>query len=51
MSGGGGLPTEKCLPFGIPPGMLSTNLPTKIVHTPAVTLMLFERFNDWRRSS
>ena len=42
------MPTEECLPFGLPPSMLSTNLPMQIVQTPTRVIALFEEFNDWR---
>ena len=46
---GVGAPSEKCLPHGIPDAMLTRTLPFKIVQTPAVTIILFEEFNNWRQ--
>jgi len=46
---GRGAPTERCLPHGIPDAMLTHTLPFKIVHTPGVTIILFEEFNNWRQ--
>src|SRR5262245_45543204 len=46
---GKGLPTEKCLPSGIPPDMLRPSLPFKIVQTYGVTIILLEEFNNWRQ--
>jgi hypothetical protein len=43
------VPTEKCLPSGIPPDMLRPQLPFKIVQTPAVVIILIEEFNNWRQ--
>jgi hypothetical protein len=46
---GVGAPSERCLPHGIPDAMLTRTLPFKIVQTPAVTIILFEEFNNWRQ--
>lgn len=43
------IPTEKCLPSGIPPDMLRPQLPFKIVQTPALVVVLIEEFNNWRQ--
>ena len=46
---GRGAPTERCLPHGIPDAMLTRTLPFKIVQMPALTIILFEEFNNWRQ--
>ena len=46
---GVGAPSERCLPHGIPDAMLTRTLPFKIIQTPAVTIILFEEFNNWRQ--
>jgi hypothetical protein len=46
---GVGAPTERCLPHGIPDAMLTATLPFKIVQNPALTIILFEEFNNWRQ--
>jgi hypothetical protein len=46
---GRGAPTERCLPHGIPDAMLTHTLPFKIVQSPALTIILFEEFNNWRQ--
>ena len=46
---GAGRPSERCLPHTIPDAMLVTNFPFKILQTPAVTVILFEEFNNWRQ--
>jgi hypothetical protein len=46
---GKGRPSERCIPHGIPDGMLVRNSPFKIVQTPAVTLILYEEFNHFRQ--
>jgi hypothetical protein len=44
-----GAPSEQCLPHGIPDAMLTRTLPFKIVQSPALTIILFEEFNNWRQ--
>jgi hypothetical protein len=46
---GVGAPTERCLPHGIPDAMLTRTLPFKIVQTPALAIILYEEFNNWRQ--
>src|SRR5918993_3428147 len=46
---GVGAPTERCLPHGIPDAMLTRTLPFKIVQTPALVIVLYEEFNNWRQ--
>jgi hypothetical protein len=46
---GKGRPSERCIPHGIPDGMLVRNSPFKIVQTPAVTVVLYEEFNHYRQ--
>lgn len=46
---GAGIPTERCLPSGIPPDMLRPSLPFKIVQASGVTAILLEEFNNWRQ--
>lgn len=46
---GKGMPTEKCLPSGIPPDMLRPSMPFKIVQGSGVTVILLEEFNNWRQ--
>ena len=43
------IPTELCLPSGIPPDMLRPQLPFKILQTPATIVILLEEFNNWRQ--
>jgi hypothetical protein len=43
------IPTENCLPSGIPPDMLRPQLPFKIVQAPGVVVVLLEEFNNWRQ--
>jgi hypothetical protein len=45
---GGGRPSERCLPHGIPDAMLPGVL-LKFVHTPGLTLLLYEEFNHFRQ--
>lgn len=45
---GGGRPSERCLPHGIIGAMLP-NTPFKIAHTPGVTFLLYEQFNQYRQ--
>jgi hypothetical protein len=45
---GGGRPSERCLPHGIPDAMLPGAL-FKFIETPAVTLLLYEEFNHYRQ--
>ena len=42
-------PAGFCLPHGIPDAMLVPNYPWKIVQTPALTVILFENFTDFRQ--
>ena len=44
-----GVPSERCLPAGLPFVMLQANLPFKIIQTPLVTIVLLEEFNNWRQ--
>lgn len=46
---GVGAPTERCLPHGIPDAMLTRTLPFKIVQSRALTIILYEEFNNWRQ--
>jgi hypothetical protein len=46
---GKGRPSERCIPHGIPDGMLVRNSPFKIVQTPTVTVILYEEFNHYRQ--
>jgi hypothetical protein len=46
---GVGAPTERCLPHGIPDAMLTRTLPFKIIQAPALTIILYEEFNNWRQ--
>jgi hypothetical protein len=46
---GKGRPSERCIPHGIPDGMLVRNSPFKIVQTPAVFVVLYEEFNHYRQ--
>jgi len=41
-------PSGKCLPHGIPDAMLAPT-PFKFIHTPGVTLILYEEFVDFRQ--
>ena len=43
------IPTELCLPSGIPPDMLRPQLPFKILQTPSTVVILLEEFNNWRQ--
>ena len=45
---GGGRPPERCLPYGVPSGMLPPD-PFKIVQTPGLTLILYEEMVDFRQ--
>jgi hypothetical protein len=45
---GGGRPSERCLPHGVPGAMLPPD-PFKIVQTPGLTLILYEAFVDFRQ--
>jgi hypothetical protein len=45
---GGGQPSERCLPHGVIGAMLP-NTPFKIAHTPGVTFLLYEQFNQYRQ--
>jgi hypothetical protein len=46
---GKGRPSERCIPHGIPDGMLVRNSPFKIVQTPGVVVVLYEEFNHYRQ--
>jgi hypothetical protein len=46
---GKGRPSERCIPHGIPDGMLVRNSPFKIVQTPGVLVILYEEFNHYRQ--
>ena len=46
---GKGRPSERCIPHGIPDGMLVRNSPFKIVQTPGVVVILYEEFNHFRQ--
>ena len=45
---GGGRPSERCLPHGIPDAMLP-GVPFKFVETIGLTLILYEEFNQYRQ--
>ena len=45
---GGGRPSQRCLPHGIPDAMLYGG-PLKIVRTPGLTVFLYETFNHYRQ--
>ncbi len=45
---GGGRPSERCLPHGVPGAMLPPT-PFKIVQTPGLTLILYEDWLDYRQ--
>ena len=42
-------PSERCIPHGIPDGMLVPNSPFKIVQTPGEMVILYEEFNHFRQ--
>lgn len=42
-------PSERCIPHGIPDGMLVPNSPFKIVQTAGETVILYEEFNHFRQ--
>jgi hypothetical protein len=46
---GKGRPSERCIPHGIPDGMLVRNSPFKIVQTADVVVILYEEFNHYRQ--
>jgi hypothetical protein len=46
---GKGRPSERCIPHGIPDGMVVRNSPFKIVQTPGVVVILYEEFNHFRQ--
>src|SRR5437762_8094862 len=46
---GKGRPSERCIPHGIPDGMLVRNSPFKIVQRPGVVVILYEEFNHYRQ--
>jgi hypothetical protein len=43
------IPTERCLPSGIPPDMLRPQLPFKVIQTASVVVILIEEFSNWRQ--
>ena len=45
---GGGRPSERCLPHGIPDAMLP-GVNFKFVQTPGLTVLLYEEFNHYRQ--
>ena len=46
---GKGKPLERCIPHGIPDGMLVRNFPFKVVQTPALVVIAYEEFNHFRQ--
>jgi hypothetical protein len=46
---GKGRPSERCIPHGVPDGMLVRNSPFKLVQTPGVLVVLYEEFNHYRQ--
>jgi hypothetical protein len=46
---GKGKPQERCIPHGVPDGMLVRNFPFKIVQTPDVVVIIYEEFNHFRQ--
>src|SRR5260370_25290811 len=46
---GKGRPSERCIPHGIPDGMLVRNFPFKIVQTPDIVVIVYEEFNHFRQ--
>ena len=46
---GKGRPSERCIPHGIPDGMIVRNSPFKIVQTPGMVVVLYEEFNHYRQ--
>ncbi|HLG55330.1 MAG TPA: hypothetical protein VI485_08355 [Vicinamibacterales bacterium] len=42
-------PAGRCLPHTIPTAMMVPNYPWKVVQTPALTVILFENFTQWRQ--
>src|SRR5262249_23672357 len=46
---GKGKPLERCIPHGVPDGMLVRNFPYKIIQTPDVVVLLYEEFNHFRQ--
>ena len=46
---GKGKPLERCIPHGVPDGMLVRNFPFKIIQTPDVVVLLYEEFNHYRQ--
>jgi hypothetical protein len=46
---GKGRPSERCIPHGIPDGMIVRNWPFKIVQTKDVVVILYEEFNHYRQ--
>ena len=42
-------PSERCIPHGIPDGMLVRNSPFKIVQTAGEMVILYEEFNHFRQ--
>ena len=46
---GKGKPLERCIPHGVPDGMLVRNFPFKIVQTPDLVAIVYEEFNHFRQ--
>jgi hypothetical protein len=46
---GKGKPLERCIPHGVPDGMLVRNFPFKIVQTPDLVVIAYEEFNHFRQ--
>jgi hypothetical protein len=46
---GKGRPSERCIPHGVPDGMLVRNSPFKLVQTSGVLVVLYEEFNHYRQ--
>jgi hypothetical protein len=46
---GKGKPQERCIPHGVPDGMLVRNFPFKIVQTSDEVMLLYEEFNHFRQ--
>jgi len=46
---GAGRPAERCLPHGLPVDMLLRDSPIRIIHTPALVVILLEQMNHFRQ--
>jgi hypothetical protein len=46
---GKGKPQERCIPHGVPDGMLVRNFPFKIIQTPSEVVIIYEEFNHFRQ--